>query len=186
MAEDIQMNSAVLNIRSRVLVAMGTFVALSMTCMSCSSSTPAGDGGTASAATSEFSMKVNGTPWVAKGRIIGAAGSAGIGVSGNLDAAGSEQLTINVGGTAPGTYVADKATKASTGAVVFFNRGNTFFSSDIKASSFTVVVTKASGLAVEGTFSGTFEEAEAATGPDAGLAEKLVITEGKFVTVESQ
>ncbi|HRG94714.1 MAG TPA: hypothetical protein PLR99_00610 [Polyangiaceae bacterium] len=160
-------------------LALVTLAALSASCSSATSSADAGV-----AAKGQLTMKVNGVPWVAAGRVVGAVGSAGIGVTGNLDEAGTEQLTINLRAPTPGTYVADKATK-STGAVVFFNRGDTVFSSDVKASTFTVVVTKASGVVVEGTFSGTFEEAEAAAGADAGLAQKLVITEGKFATVET-
>jgi hypothetical protein len=178
-AEDIPMKPAVAPLRSPLSAALA--LALAALSASCSSTTPSADAGVAAKA--QLSMVVNGVPWVAAGRVVGAAGSAGIGVTGNLDEAGAEQLTINLGASTPGTYVADKATKP-TGAVVFFNRGNTVFSSDVKASSFTVVVTKASGLVVEGTFSGTFEEAEAATDADAGLAQRLVVTEGKFATVE--
>lgn len=163
-------------------LAPATLVALAALCASCSSATPSADAG--AAARGQLTMKVNGAPWVAAGRVVGAVGSAGIGVTGNLDEAGTEQLTINLSAATPGTYVVDKAAKPS-GAVVFFNRGNTVFSSDVKSSSFTVVVTKASGVVVEGTFSGTFEEAEAATGADAGLAQRLVITDGRFATAET-
>ncbi len=181
MAEDIPMKRHVAPLRSPLHAAL-TLGAFASLFAGCSSATPSADAGVAAKA--QLTMKVNGVPWVAAGRVVGAAGAAGIGVTGNLDEAGTEQLTINLRATTPGTYVADKATKPS-GAVVFFNRGNTVFSSDVKASTFTVVVTKASGVVVEGTFSGTFEEAEAATGADAGLAQKVVVTEGKFATVEA-
>ena len=126
-------------------------------------------------------MTVDGVPWTAGGKVIGAVSKGVVSVTGNLDAAGKEQLTFNISQTATGTYALDKAS-AANGSVLTFTKKSEFYSSDVKASQFTVVITKASGLAVEGTFSGTFEEGAGAAGTV--LPPKLVITEGKFATVE--
>lgn len=124
-------------------------------------------------------MKVNGVAWEAKGKVSGAVTSKVIAFGGDLDAKGSENFTVNIYTPAVGTYVIDKAAKDTDGSVVQFFNQDTIFTSDISTSSFTVVVTKATGLEIEGSFSGTFESAAGSTG---ALAQKLVITEGKFVT----
>lgn len=129
--------------------------------------------------TSLLTMKVNGVAWEAKGKVSGVVSSTLIGLSGDLDAKGSENLTVNIYTPKPGTYVIDKAARDKDGSVVQFFNQNTIFTSDISTSSFTVVVTKASGFEVEGTFSGSYESAAGSTGP---LAQRIVITEGKFVT----